>query len=213
MLRSDVAAGDSRVVKGVDSQATPTQRIASLTASRDVVVMQRVHHRDTCGYLLELGGFEHVMIPMEFEPKRKFVSNVNAPWMKWKEDPRTEKNELLFPARWDRAEVEVKKTRLGSYRAAGQLQQRPSPEEGGIVLKQWWRYWHYPGEPMPPVKMELANGQYVDIPCEPLPNGWDSELQSWDCSFKDTQGSDFVVGQHWAKHNVNVYLMRQTRGQ
>ena len=50
MVRSDVAAGDSRVVKGVDSQATPAQRITSLTASRDVVVMQRVI-RERYGFL------------------------------------------------------------------------------------------------------------------------------------------------------------------
>jgi len=34
-----------------------------------VVVMQRVHERDLSGHLLEQGGYEHLCLPMEFEPE------------------------------------------------------------------------------------------------------------------------------------------------
>lgn len=194
-------------------RSTWSERESDALTSIDVLVMQRVHARDVTGYLLELGGFTHVMLPMEYDPKRKFVSGFHSNVVTITEDPRTERGELLFPARWNAAEVAIKKLRLGAYKASGQLAQLPSPEAGGIFKKHWWKYWHYPGEPLPPVKMEMADGTFVDIPCEPLPYEWDRELQSWDCAFKDTATSDFVVGQHWAKKGTKSYLLRQTRGQ
>jgi phage terminase large subunit-like protein len=41
----------------------------------------------------------------------------------------------------------------------------------------------------------------------------DAELiQSWDMAFKDTKGSDYVVGQVWLRRGVNAYLLDQVRG-
>jgi predicted phage terminase large subunit-like protein len=40
---------------------------------------------------------------------------------------------------------------------------------------------------------------------------FDKVLDSWDCTFKDTDGTDFVVGQKWAKKGANAYLLMQTR--
>jgi len=37
----------------------------------------------------------------------------------------------------------------------------------------------------------------------------DEMLMSWDMTFKDTRGSDFVVGQIWARRGANVYLLDQ----
>ena len=38
-------------------------------------------------------------------------------------------------------EIDSLNRSLGSYATAGQLQQRPSPAEGGILKRHWWRYW------------------------------------------------------------------------
>ena len=42
-----------------------------------------------------------------------------------------------------------------------------------------------------------------------LPKKFDKVIASWDAAFKDTDGSDFVVGQVWGKHGANSYLLDQ----
>jgi predicted phage terminase large subunit-like protein len=44
-----------------------------------------------------------------------------------------------------------------------------------------------------------------------LPKKFDKVIASWDCTFKDTDGTDFVVGQVWGKHAANSYLLDQVR--
>lgn len=44
-----------------------------------------------------------------------------------------------------------------------------------------------------------------------LPAKFDKVLASWDCTFKDTDGTDYVVGQVWGKHGANSYLLAQVR--
>lgn len=44
-----------------------------------------------------------------------------------------------------------------------------------------------------------------------LPEKFDKLIASWDCTFKDTDGSDFVVGQVWGKKGANSYLLDQVR--
>lgn len=89
------------------------------------VVMQRLHERDLTGEILshEL-GYEHVMLPMEFEPARKCYTSLG-----W-EDPRTEEGELLDPVRFPKETLAPFK--LSQYAYAGQYQQRPAPREGGM---------------------------------------------------------------------------------
>lgn len=44
-----------------------------------------------------------------------------------------------------------------------------------------------------------------------LPARFDKLINSWDCTFKDTDGTDFVVGQAWGKYGANSYLLDQRR--
>ena len=45
-----------------------------------------------------------------------------------------------------------------------------------------------------------------------LPEKFDKVLDSWDCTFKDTDGTDYVVGQKWGKKGASAYLLYQIRG-
>jgi predicted phage terminase large subunit-like protein len=101
-----------------------------------VVIMQRLNEKDISGVILEMGlPYVHLCIPMRFEPERRCTTAIG-----WS-DPRTVENELMFPERFAEAQVaELEKT-LGSYGAAGQLQQRPSPRGGGIINTEWFNYW------------------------------------------------------------------------
>lgn len=115
-------------------EALPTR--VNNDQSAIVVIMQRLHERDTSGIILtkEL-GYDHLCLPMEFEPDRKCYTSIGF------EDPRTEDGELLFPERYPREYVDELKRTLGSYASAGQLQQRPSPRGGGIFRDEWWQYY------------------------------------------------------------------------
>lgn len=44
-----------------------------------------------------------------------------------------------------------------------------------------------------------------------LPEKYDKVIASWDCTFKDTDGTDYVVGQVWGKKGANSYLLAQVR--
>lgn len=101
-----------------------------------VVIMQRLHDMDTSGIILKNNlPYEHLMLPMEFEPERKCYTSIGF------EDPRKEPGELLMPERFSAAAVEDLKRTLsvvgGSYAVAGQLQQRPVPRGGGLFKEEW----------------------------------------------------------------------------
>jgi len=97
-----------------------------------VIVMQRLHEKDLSGHVLEKGGYEHLMIPMEFEKDRKCKTVIF-------EDPRTKEGELLWPERIPEKSVEEGKKTLGSYASAGQFQQRPAPRGGGMFKREWFK--------------------------------------------------------------------------
>jgi predicted phage terminase large subunit-like protein len=146
-----------------------------------VIVMQRVHENDLAGHVLQQGDYEELKLPAEYEGSRRMTS------IGW-QDPRTEPDELLWPERFGREEIDRLKRDLGSYGAASQLQQRPSPAEGGILKRHWWKF-------------------YRDAPRK-----FKEVIQSWDCSFKDSRSSDFVVGQVWGRNGADKYLLDQVRG-
>lgn len=94
-----------------------------------IIVMQRLHEQDTTGYLLAKQGLriKHICLPAELS------SNVKP-----KELAERYVGGLFDPVRRSKASLETAKTELGSYGYAGQMQQRPAPEEGGIIKKAWF---------------------------------------------------------------------------
>ncbi len=117
---------------------TVPSRLTDPKTSAIVVVMQRIHERDVSGFILadaSKHGYTHIMLPMEFEPDRKCVTDYGS-------DPRTEEGELLFPARFPADVVERDKAIMtangGSQAVAGQFQQRPSPRGGGLIKGAWF---------------------------------------------------------------------------
>jgi predicted phage terminase large subunit-like protein len=93
-----------------------------------VVVMQRLHEEDLSAHIMTTGKWRHLMFPMRFDPKRAHP-----------EDPRTEAGELLWPEMFDEKSVKQLERSLGPYGAAGQLQQLPAPEGGGLFKRSWFK--------------------------------------------------------------------------
>jgi predicted phage terminase large subunit-like protein len=110
-------------------ESVPT-RLNSPEKSAIVVIMQRLHEQDVSGTILSLKlGYEHLMLPMEFEPDRRCHTRIGFT------DPRQYEGELLFPERFPREVVERDKVPMGSYAVAGQFQQRPAPRAGGMFQR------------------------------------------------------------------------------
>jgi predicted phage terminase large subunit-like protein len=100
--------------------------------ARRVLIMQRLHASDLSAHVLAEGGWEHLCLPMRFEPSRMPTTSLG-----WN-DPRTEEGQLLCPRLFDEAKVQTLEKTLGSYGAAGQLQQRPVPRQGGMFHRAWF---------------------------------------------------------------------------
>jgi predicted phage terminase large subunit-like protein len=153
----------------------------------EVVVMQRLHELDLTGHLLERSGWTHLCLPARYEPRHPFC---------WPGDPRRDEGELLWPAHVPEPELARIEETMGSYRAAGQLQQRPAALEGELLKRRWWNFY----DPA------LLNDEQI----QQLPRfRW--IVQSWDTAFKDTTSSDYVVGQVWGLHGADRYLLRSFR--
>jgi predicted phage terminase large subunit-like protein len=119
-----------------------TSRLNNPDKSAIVVVMQRLHERDVSGVILDSNmGYDHIMLPMRYDPLRA------RPTLLGYEDPRTERDELLFPQRFPQAVVDRDEAAMGPYATAGQYAQSPEPRGGGIIKDQWWQPWDMPEYP------------------------------------------------------------------
>lgn len=143
-----------------------------------IVVQQRTHEKDLSGHIIAKHdpSWTHLMLPLEFEKKRACVtvilpSSGIVPWR----DPRTHEGESLWGDRWSPKEIAKMKYDLGSeYAIAGQLQQRPSPEAGGIMKKAWFQWWKKPEPP----KMQFI-------------------IQSWDTALGVKEGNSYSACTTW----------------
>lgn len=144
--------------------------------SAKVIIMQRLHDSDLTGHVLRQGGYELLCLPAEFEIDRKCITSIG-----W-EDPRKEDGELLFPDRFGRKELDELKLRLGSFAYAAQMQQRPTPREGGIIQTDWLKYYrirpHFP-----------------------------KTIQVWDTASKAGETNAFWVCGTWGIHEGGYYLL------
>ncbi len=91
--------------------------------------------------------------------------------------------ELGFDEEW----AATKKIEVGSMVWASLFQQRPAPSDGSIFNRGWWKYYKTP------------------------PARFQEILQSWDLTFKDSKGADYVVGQVWGRNGADKYLLDQVR--
>ncbi len=164
-----------------------------------IVVMQRVHENDVAGAVLASGEYTHLNLPMEYETTDS-VSPIG-----W-QDPRTEAGELMWPARYGPDAITKLKAELGSYAYAAQFQQRPTPAEGGIIKRQWLRFWKYRGTELPPVEMGGTAHALIE-----LPGFFDMQLQSWDLSFKQTTSGSYVAGLVAGVFGAQTFLLDRFR--
>ncbi len=173
-------------------------RFNDMKSGVKIVIQQRVHEMDVTGHILanELEeDWVKLILPMEFESQTR-AKTVILPSTNGKiwEDPRTTDGEILCSERCPPKELAKIKVNLGSYGYAGQYQQRPAPEEGGIIQKSWFKWWKHQ---VPP------DITYI--------------VQSWDTALSEKDGSSYSACTTWGvffdEHNIeNVILLSMWRG-
>ena len=148
------------------------------------VVAQRTHHRDLTGHVLNTGAepWSVVCFPMEYDPDHPHVC---------KDDPRTEPGELLDPIRIPLKEVKALKIQLGSYRTAGQLNQRPSVKGGGIIRYDDWQIW--PNDVRRPAPIFRIHSYDTAFKDEDIKTAAYSAMTGWDVFVDPKDGLYSVI--------------------
>lgn len=153
-----------------------------------VIIMQRIHERDLTGYLLDKDpGYEVLCLPAEYESNHPVPCKTSLNF----QDPRENPGELLWEAGMPQERIHSLKKDLGSYAASGQLQQRPSPEGGGLIKKTWFTL--------------LSRADW--------PTSFDEVAQAWDLSVDDDPEADFTVGWVIGRIGVRLYGIARIRRQ
>lgn len=146
-----------------------------------IIVMQRLHQEDLVGELLERDSWEQLVLPAiavkaECYGYRRFGSS----------SVYTRKaGEVLHPER-DSLEIyrQIRET-IGEYNFQSQYQQDPVSREGGLIKRDWIKYY----EP------------------DSLPNDFWHILQSWDTAHKSGEANDYSVCTTWGLSDTNFYLL------
>lgn len=156
---------------------TAASRFTDLTKAVWVLVMQRLHEEDLSGVLLAddpEGLIEHISIPAEYDPETA------SDW-----DPRTEKGESFFKARFPKSVLEDKKKR-GTLQYSAQYNQRPTSAEGNMIKRDWWKRW----DKLPQLRGAVWTGV-------------------WDTAYEAGEGHDYTTGEVWVAVGSKAYLVDQ----
>lgn len=152
-----------------------------------ILIMTRWHEDDLAGRLLR---------------------EQTLPWKEIKIPAIAEENDLLGRHEGEALAPEIGKDEewaqrtkevSGSRTWNALYQQRPVPAGGNIFKRSWAKY--YVPDVVTKIKFNL--GDDVTI----MPEKFQTQLQSWDCTFKDKDTSDFVSGQVWGKDKASFYLI------
>lgn len=147
-----------------------------------LLIMQRLHERDLAGRLLRDGGWEHLMLPMRYEPSRACSTSIGF------KDPRTTAGELLWPQYKTEQDVSEMEKEMGSQVASAQLQQKPAAAGGVVFMRPWFKFY------------TVAPGRF------------DGGCHSFDFTFKDTSKRsggkiDFVGAGVYGRKGADFYLL------
>jgi predicted phage terminase large subunit-like protein len=158
-----------------------------------IVILTRWHEDDLAGRLVAAEDghrWRVINIPAlaDHDPAKGQSDPLGREPGQWLESARGR-----TPAEWEQIRIQS-----GSRTFAALYQGRPSPDQGNVWLRQWWRRYQAP-----------LWTQHPDVPGAYLVRECDEMVMSWDMAFKDTKSSDFVVGQVWCRRGADVYLLDQ----
>jgi predicted phage terminase large subunit-like protein len=164
---------------------TLVSRLDNKQTGAIIVVMQRVHMNDLCGFLTEASDDWTVLsLPAIAEVEERIPIGDDEVYQRLVD-------EVLHPAHESRETLEKLRRTLGSDIFAAQYQQAPVPLGGGMIKRIWLRYYE---------THELPERTYrVKV------------IQSWDTAAKDGAQNDWSVCTTWLVVDGIYYLLDVTR--
>jgi predicted phage terminase large subunit-like protein len=159
-----------------------------------VLILTRWHEDDLAGRLLKAeDGHQwrvlHIPAQADHDPAKGETDPLGR-----------EPGEFLESARGRTVEQwEAIKVRSGSRTWQALYQGRPSAAAGTIFQRTWWRRYDVP------LWIVREDGARVVT-------GMDDLLISWDMTFKNTRGADYVSGQVWARRGADAFLLDRVHG-
>jgi predicted phage terminase large subunit-like protein len=143
-----------------------------------VVVMQRLHHEDYAGFLIEQGGWHHLNLPAIAEHEHAIALGPNRFHIRRPGD-------LLHPEREPLFVLEELRRTMGSAGFSAQYLQQPEPEDGDLIRWSWFRFYdEFPG-------------------IEPN----DRIIVSWDTAMSAKELASYSVGIVMVARGETVYLL------
>ncbi|MCP9917330.1 phage terminase large subunit [Cyanobium sp. ATX 6F1] len=148
-----------------------------------VVVQTRWHISDLAGHLLAKEaeapeGWHVVNLPAIAEQQNEPTA--------WSQEPDfREPGEPLCPERFDSDALAKIRAGMSARWWEALYQQRPSIAAGSVFVREWFKFYEPPEVPRNFVRL----------------------VASIDCTFKGTDGSDFVSLQVWGQHSTGIWLL------
>lgn len=165
--RQDASSQTTRQMVTDWYKSTLRTRLAS--GGSIVVVNTRWHEEDLIGFLT--ANTDENSIPWQ---------HVNIPAI-------STEGKALWPEKFPIETLNQIKKDIGTFEFEALYQQNPTPLEGGIIKRNWIKYY------------------------TALPDSFDNVIMSWDMTFKDSESSDFVTGGVWGVKGASFYLIDQVR--
>jgi predicted phage terminase large subunit-like protein len=150
-----------------------------------VLIMHRLHEDDLAGHVLAQEKWEAVRLPALAEGAEEHRIKTVLGWQSFDR----EAGEPLHPEREPAQMLAQIRQTIGEYNFAGQYQQAPAPQGGGMVKAAWF-------------KLYAGNER---------PDPFDRVVQSWDTANKASELSDFSVCTSWGIKGKDLYLLHVLR--
>lgn len=151
---------------------------------RIVVVAQRLHAEDLPGHLLEVGGWEALILPA-INPTTRIYDIVPGG-----KKCQFSAGRVLQPTRHDLDDLAQLKKEMGELDFEAQFNQCPLPPGGATFKEQWIKRYEKP----------------------PKPSMVEAVIQSWDTAYEGDEENSWSVCTTWAKCGTDYYLLDVWRG-
>ncbi|MCJ2056775.1 phage terminase large subunit [Methylobacterium sp. J-048] len=167
-------------------EGTLVSRLNDKANGAIVVVMQRLHADDLCGYLRERApeDWTVVELPAMAVQDEEFRLSDRLGHIH-----RRARGEVLQPEREPRDVLEGLRRQLGTLTYSAQYQQAPVPAEGNVIRRSWLRY--------------CAEADW--------PEDFERVVVSWDTASTLGETSDWSVGTVWGALGLDYYLLDVVR--
>ena len=183
VMKPDEALSESRRKAANEWYSnTLLSRLNDKSRGAIIVVMQRLHQDDLVGHVLENDeSWDVLSLPAIATQDEQHTIKTLFETLSYERKA----GEALHPERDSLETLLQIRESIGTYNFESQFQQCPVPVEGGLIKREWIRYYD----------------------AEQLPERFTFVLQSWDTAGKSGELNDFSVCTTWGLYDEQFYLL------